>query len=101
LKTFAWLLRTVLFVLLLVFALQNQHVVELHGILGARWSAPLIWILCATLLLGALAGALAMLPRLWRARAAGKAATKASTASATTTKPAVTALTHRDDELGV
>lgn len=92
-KIFTWLLRAVLFVLLLVFALQNQHVVELHGLLGARWSAPLVWILGGCLLLGAALGVVAMLPWVWRARAKNKSIKpKASTA---------VAVNASTDELGV
>ena len=92
-KILSWLLRAILFVLLLVFALQNQHTVELHGLFGTRWTGPLVWVLCGSLLLGAALGVLAMLPWVWRSRAKKPAATPIAA-----THPSLTA---HDDELGV
>lgn len=62
-KLIAWLLRLVIFLLLLLFALQNQHTVALHGLFGTQATWPLAWVLALTLCVGALLGVLAMLPR--------------------------------------
>lgn len=79
---FWWLIRGVTFLLLLLFALQNQHPVELHGLLGGQVSWPLSWVLALTLLLGALLGVVAMLPRVLRRKRATAPVPVVSTGSA-------------------
>lgn len=55
-----------MFVILLLFALQNQHVITVNGLFGTQASWPLAWILALTLAIGAMLGVLAMLPRALR-----------------------------------
>lgn len=77
-----WLIRLVAFLLLLLFALQNQHPVELHGLFGGQVSWPLSWLLALTLLLGAVLGVVAMLPRVLRRKRAAAPVPATSTAQA-------------------
>ena len=63
------MLRVVVFLVLLLFALKNQHVVTLHGFSGAHASWPLAWVMAACLIAGAFMGVLAMLPRVLRRKA--------------------------------
>jgi uncharacterized integral membrane protein len=60
--------KILLFVLLLGFALKNSQPVTLHYFLGYVWQAPLVVLLLAAFVLGALSGVLALLPVLFRLR---------------------------------
>jgi len=63
-----WLLRGVLFAILLGLALKNSGPVELHFFFDAHWQAPLVLVILVALVCGALLGMLAFLPRLLRQR---------------------------------
>jgi lipopolysaccharide assembly protein A len=63
-----WVVKILLFVLLLGFALKNSQPVTLHYFLGYVWQAPLVVLLLAAFVLGALSGVLALLPVLFRLR---------------------------------
>ncbi len=63
-----WVLKILIFVVVLGFALQNSQPVTLHYFLGYIWEAPLVVLLLAALLLGSLLGLLALLPTLFRIR---------------------------------
>jgi lipopolysaccharide assembly protein A len=63
-----WVVKILLFVMLLGFALKNSQPVTLHYFLGYVWQAPLVVLLLAAFVLGALAGVLALLPVLFRLR---------------------------------
>ena len=65
-KFVAWLIRLLVFLLLLLFALQNQHSITLHGLFGSQATWPLAWVMALMLALGAALGVLAMLPRVLR-----------------------------------
>ena len=67
-KYFAWLLRALLFVALLLFALKNTDPVTLHFYLDQNWQAPLILVLLAFFALGAALGVLACLTKLFAQR---------------------------------
>lgn len=56
-----WLLRLVLFLLLLGFAVKNGDVVTLHYYLGYAWQAPLVLILLVFFAAGVVIGVLASL----------------------------------------
>jgi len=78
-RLLAWLIRFAFFALVLWFALNNTAPVPLHLTDALRWEqVPLILIIVASVLLGALAGVAAMASRLLRLRrrlaAAGVAA---------------------------
>lgn len=62
--------RILIFLVVLGFALKNDQAVTFHAYLGADWQAPLIVMLGLAFALGALAGVLALLPKLFRLRRA-------------------------------
>lgn len=63
-----WLLRGILFVILLGLAIKNGGDVELRFFFDASWQAPLSLALLAALAIGVLLGLLALLPQLIRLR---------------------------------
>lgn len=63
-----WAVKILLFVILLGFALHNSQLVTLNFFLGYVWQAPLVVLLLAAFVLGALSGVLALLPVLFRLR---------------------------------
>jgi len=67
-KVLAWLLRAVLFVALLLFALRNTDTVTLRFYLDRSWQAPLILVLLAFFALGAALGVLSCLTKLFAQR---------------------------------
>lgn len=60
-KTLGWIIRTVLFLLLLGFAIKNTEAVTLHFFMGTAWTVPLVVALLGFLVIGALLGMSAML----------------------------------------
>lgn len=62
------ILGITLFVLLMGFALKNAYPVTLFYYLGLSWQAPLSLILFITLLIGIVAGLIAIVPTLVRQR---------------------------------
>ncbi|MBI5917841.1 MAG: LapA family protein [Nitrosomonadales bacterium] len=63
-----WLLRAVVFFLLLGFAVKNDQPVELHYFLGYEWRASLVVILLMFFVIGVCAGMLALLGNLLQQR---------------------------------
>jgi lipopolysaccharide assembly protein A len=63
-----WTLRTVLFLLLLGFAVKNDQPVVLRYFFGYEWQASLVVVLLSFFTLGAIIGLLAMLDSLFRQR---------------------------------
>lgn len=57
---FNWLLRTVLFFVLLGFAVKNDQSVTLRYFFGYEWHAPLVLVLLIFFVAGAVVGILAM-----------------------------------------
>ncbi|WP_213293883.1 lipopolysaccharide assembly protein LapA domain-containing protein [Paraburkholderia sacchari] len=64
----AWVIRVLVFVLLLVLALENTDPATLHVLAGYSWQAPLILIGLAFFVVGLLAGLLSALPAMFRLR---------------------------------
>ncbi len=67
-KFFVWLLRVLVFVLLLVLALANTQTVTLNFLAGYSWAGPLILIGLAFFVVGLLAGLLSSLPAVFRVK---------------------------------
>ncbi|WP_334043965.1 LapA family protein [Burkholderia ambifaria] len=67
-KFIVWLIRVLVFVLLLVLALANTQTATLNFLAGYAWQAPLILIGLAFFVVGLLAGLLSALPALFRLR---------------------------------
>lgn len=63
-----WLIRVLIFVLLLVLALANTQTVTLNFLAGYQWAAPLILVGLAFFVAGLLAGVLATVPKNVRLR---------------------------------
>jgi lipopolysaccharide assembly protein A len=61
-------LKLLVFLLVLGFALKNSQTAIFYSYLGYVWQAPLIVMLGLAFILGALTGALALLPTLFRLR---------------------------------
>ena len=61
-------LKLLVFLLVLGFALKNSHTVIFYAYLGQVWQAPLIIMLGLAFILGVLTGVLALLPTVFRMR---------------------------------
>ena len=64
----AWLLKLVLFVVILTFAVKNTAPVTVHYYLGTEWEAPLILVLLVFFTIGAALGLMAGLAQQFRQR---------------------------------
>jgi putative membrane protein len=67
-KFFVWLIRVLVFVLLLVLALANTQTATLNFLAGFAWQAPLILIGLAFFGVGLVAGLVSSLPPMVRLR---------------------------------
>ncbi len=67
-RALTWLWRGLLFFLLFAFALNNQHLVEVKGVFGWHWQAPMIFVVLAVFALGCITGVMSMVPTWWRHR---------------------------------
>ncbi len=63
-----WLVRIIIFVLLLGFAVKNLEPVTLNYFMGYQWHEPLVVILLAFTILGVVIGLLAAMTTLFRQR---------------------------------
>jgi lipopolysaccharide assembly protein A len=64
----AWIVRLVIFVLILGFAARNTHPVLVRFYLGNEWEAPMAFVLLVAFALGVAAGLAASLGNLFRQR---------------------------------
>ena len=69
-KYFLWLLKAAIFFTLFAFALNNQQDATVHFFFGTTWRAPLVLVVLAAFACGLVIGALGMVPRWWKHRAA-------------------------------
>ncbi|MGF6757178.1 LapA family protein [Paraburkholderia sp. GAS42] len=67
-KFIVWLIRVLVFVLLLVLAFANVQPATLNFLAGYSWQAPLILIGLAFFAVGLLAGLLSSMPAMFRLR---------------------------------
>ncbi|WP_250472794.1 LapA family protein [Caballeronia sp. GAFFF1] len=67
-KFIVWLIRVLVFVLLLVLALANTQQATLNFLAGYAWQAPLILIGLAFFVVGLLAGLVSAVPAMLRLR---------------------------------
>jgi len=70
-----WLLKAAIFFTLFAFALNNQQDATVHFFFGTLWRAPLVLVVLAAFALGLAVGALGMVPRWWKHRAAARRST--------------------------
>ncbi len=89
-KYLVWLLKAAIFFTLFAFALNNQHVATVHFFFGTQWSAPLVLVVLAAFALGLVVGALGMVPRWLKQRAAARRS-QAAAADASSTGAAAAA----------
>jgi putative membrane protein len=73
-KYLMWLLKAAIFFTLFAFALNNQQDVTVHFFFGTAWRAPLVLVVLAAFALGLVIGALGMVPRWLKHRAAARQA---------------------------
>jgi uncharacterized integral membrane protein len=71
-KYLMWLLKAAIFFTLFAFALNNQQPATVSFFFGASWTGPLVLVVLAAFAAGLLVGALGMLPRWWKQRAAAR-----------------------------
>jgi len=71
-KYIMWLLKAAIFFTLFAFALNNQQDATVHFFFGTRWTAPLVLVVLAAFALGLVIGALGMVPRWLKHRAAAR-----------------------------
>lgn len=87
-KYLRWLLNAAIFILLFVFALNNQAAVTVYLLFGVQWQVPLVLALFVALLAGVFLGVFVMLPLWLRARKnQGNAANSAPSAAPTSPTP--------------
>ena len=67
-RVIAWIIRIVIFVLFLAFAIENTEPVVINLFLDYYLEAPLVLFLLGTLLIGVLLGMLMLVPNLLRKR---------------------------------
>ena len=63
-----WILRFIIVVLLVWFAVKNGQEVELFGLPGQSWKAPLVFVLLMVFVAGIVIGLLAWIPTVVRQR---------------------------------
>ena len=102
-KLFFWLIRLVIFLIVLVFALGNQNEVTVHLVPGYTWTTALIWALAVAILLGIALGISAMVPLWLKQRRLAIQANKQLKLQATTLPAARTGKANPtdNDELGI
>ena len=71
-KYVLWLLKAAIFFTLFAFALNNQQDATVHFFFGTRWTAPLVLVVLAAFAMGLVIGALGMVPRWLKHRAAAR-----------------------------
>ncbi|MEJ6022603.1 LapA family protein [Ramlibacter sp. PS4R-6] len=86
-KYLMWLLKAAIFFTLFAFALNNQQATALHFFFGYEWRAPLVLVVLAAFAAGLAVGALGMVPRWLRHRAAARRAQERAAAAGMTTMP--------------
>lgn len=63
-----WILRLVVVTILIWFALKNAQQVEVFGLPGQSWQAPLVFVLLVAFVAGVLIGLTAWIPTVVRQR---------------------------------
>ncbi|MBX9629074.1 MAG: LapA family protein [Burkholderiales bacterium] len=75
-----WVVKAVLFLLLLGFAVKNTEMTVVRYYLGIEWHAPLVFVLLVTFAAGVLLGVVATASRVFRERRDGEVARRAESA---------------------
>ena len=67
-QTVVWILRFVIVVVLVWFAVKNAQVVTIYGLPDQQWQAPLVFVLLVAFVGGVVIGLLAWIPTVVRQR---------------------------------
>ncbi|QJR15538.1 LapA family protein [Usitatibacter palustris] len=67
-QALVWILRLAIVVILVWFAVKNAQQIELHGLPGQVWQAPLVFVLLIVFVAGVVIGLLAWIPTVVRQR---------------------------------
>src|SRR5258707_8864816 len=67
-QTVVWILRFVIVVVLVWFAVKNAQVVTIYGLPGQEWQAPFVFVLLVVFVAGMIIGLLAWVPTVVRPR---------------------------------
>ena len=67
-QTVVWILRFLIVVVLVWFAVKNAQVVTIYGLPDQQWQAPLVFILLIVFVAGMVIGLLAWVPTVVRQR---------------------------------
>jgi lipopolysaccharide assembly protein A len=67
-QTVVWILRFVIVVVLVWFAVKNAQVITIHGLPNQEWQAPLVFVLLVVFIAGMVIGLLAWVPTVVRQR---------------------------------
>jgi putative membrane protein len=67
-QTVVWILRFVIVVVLVWFAVKNAQVITIYGLPGQEWPAPLVFVLLIVFIAGMVIGLLAWVPTFVRQR---------------------------------
>jgi len=67
-QALVWIVRLVVVMLLVWFAVKNAQPVEIHGLLDRTWQAPLVFVLLIVFVAGMVIGLLAWIPTVVRQR---------------------------------
>jgi uncharacterized integral membrane protein len=67
-QAFVWILRFIIVLILVWFAVKNAQVITIHGLPEQSWQAPLVFILLVVFVAGMVIGLLAWIPTVVRQR---------------------------------
>jgi putative membrane protein len=67
-QSVVWILRFVIVVVLVWFAVKNAQVITIYGLPGQEWPAPLVFVLLIVFIAGMVIGLLAWVPTVVRQR---------------------------------
>jgi lipopolysaccharide assembly protein A len=67
-QAFVWIIRLVIVLVLVWFAVKNAQPVTINGLPEQTWQAPLVFVLLVAFVAGMVIGLLAWIPRLVRQR---------------------------------
>ena len=67
-QALAWILRIVIVAILIWFALKNSQQVEVFGLPGQSWQAPLVFVMLVSFVAGVVIGLSAWIPTVVRQR---------------------------------
>ena len=67
-QAFVWILRFLIVVILVWFAVKNAQLVKIYGLPDQAWEAPLVFVLLVVFVSGVVIGLLAWVPTVVRQR---------------------------------